>query len=178
MYILEFSLHVYKFTPKQQDKKWKLVLPFCFNSIVFLLAGISSYGVLLNMHDAIGNPTHPIVSPDLMLTYDHGMNFWVKTNSFLYNIWYRMWYYWYELPRSDKIARKYFGENMPYLGDIIKNVSLLMVNVNPILHNVRANVPNIIEMNQIHIKKSTPLPQVRHKLQLISFLKYPFVMGK
>lgn len=75
-----------------------------------------------------------------------------------------MLYYWYELPKSDRIARKYFGDDMPYLGDIIKNISLLMVNVNPILNPVRANVPNIIEMNQIHIKEPKPLPKVIYLL--------------
>lgn len=113
------------------------------------------------MHDAIGNPTHPIGSPDLIFSYDADMNFWVKVDSFLYNIWYRILYYWYELPRSDKIARKYFGQDMPYLGDIVNNVSLVMLNFNPILHSTRPNVPNLIELDQIHIKKPKPLPQVR-----------------
>lgn len=130
--------------------------------IVSNVTGVSSYGVLLSMHDALGNPTHPVITPDLLFSYDDEMNFWVKVNSVLYNIWYRMLYYWYELPKSDRIARKYFGDDMPYLGDLVNNVSLIMVNVNPILNPVRANVPNIIEINQIHIKKPKPLPKVQY----------------
>lgn len=126
-----------------------------------LVIGISSYGVLLSMHDAIGNPTHPVISPDLIFTYDSDMNFWVKVNSFLYNIWFRMLYYWHELPKSNKIATKYFGDDIPDLGSLMRNVSLTLVNVNPILNSVRPNVPNIIEMNQIHIKKTEPLREVR-----------------
>uniref|UniRef100_A0A6P7F017 UDP-glucuronosyltransferase n=1 Tax=Diabrotica virgifera virgifera TaxID=50390 RepID=A0A6P7F017_DIAVI len=107
----------------------------------------------------MGNPTHPIVSPDVMLNFSGKLSFLEKVQSFLYNIWYRMFYYWYALPKADKIARKHFGEEMPYLGDLERNISLLLINVNPIIHNVRPNVPNIIEINQMHIKERKPLPK-------------------
>ncbi|XP_072400614.1 UDP-glycosyltransferase UGT5-like isoform X1 [Diabrotica undecimpunctata] len=123
------------------------------------IIGISSLGLFLHSHDALGNPTHPIVSPDMMLNFAGELSFFDKVQSFLYNIWYRMFYYWYALPKADKIARKYFGEDMPYLGDLERNISLLLLNVNPIIHNVRPNVPNVIEINQMHIKERKPLPK-------------------
>ncbi|XP_072400621.1 UDP-glycosyltransferase UGT5-like isoform X7 [Diabrotica undecimpunctata] len=123
------------------------------------VVGISSLGLFLHSHDALGNPTHPIVSPDMMLNFAGELSFFDKVQSFLYNIWYRMFYYWYALPKADKIARKYFGEDMPYLGDLERNISLLLLNVNPIIHNVRPNVPNVIEINQMHIKERKPLPK-------------------
>ncbi|XP_072400618.1 UDP-glycosyltransferase UGT5-like isoform X5 [Diabrotica undecimpunctata] len=123
------------------------------------IVGISSLGLFLHSHDALGNPTHPIVSPDMMLNFAGELSFFDKVQSFLYNIWYRMFYYWYALPKADKIARKYFGEDMPYLGDLERNISLLLLNVNPIIHNVRPNVPNVIEINQMHIKERKPLPK-------------------
>ncbi|XP_050518304.1 UDP-glycosyltransferase UGT5 isoform X3 [Diabrotica virgifera virgifera] len=129
---------------------WKYPVPYI---------GISSLGLFLHSHDALGNPTHPIVSPDMMLNFSGKLSFFDKVQSFLYNIWYRMFYYWYALPKADKIARKYFGDDMPYLGDLEKNISLLLLNVNPIIHNVRPNVPNVIEINQMHIKKRKPLPK-------------------
>ncbi|CAH1286162.1 unnamed protein product [Diabrotica balteata] len=123
------------------------------------VVGISSLGLFLHSHDALGNPTHPIVSPDMMLNFAGELSFFDKVQSFLYNIWYRIFYYWYALPKADKIARKYFGEDMPYLGDLERNISLLLLNVNPIIHNVRPNVPNVIEINQMHIKERKPLPK-------------------
>ncbi|XP_072400615.1 UDP-glycosyltransferase UGT5-like isoform X2 [Diabrotica undecimpunctata] len=129
---------------------WKYQVP---------IIGISSLGLFLHSHDALGNPTHPIVSPDMMLNFAGELSFFDKVQSFLYNIWYRMFYYWYALPKADKIARKYFGEDMPYLGDLERNISLLLLNVNPIIHNVRPNVPNVIEINQMHIKERKPLPK-------------------
>ncbi|XP_050518303.1 UDP-glycosyltransferase UGT5 isoform X2 [Diabrotica virgifera virgifera] len=142
----------------QQTHNWNLVYGFAAKFRVPVI-GISSLGLFLHSHDALGNPTHPIVSPDMMLNFSGKLSFFDKVQSFLYNIWYRMFYYWYALPKADKIARKYFGDDMPYLGDLEKNISLLLLNVNPIIHNVRPNVPNVIEINQMHIKKRKPLPK-------------------
>ncbi|KAG5863260.1 hypothetical protein JTB14_023282 [Gonioctena quinquepunctata] len=124
------------------------------------IVGISSMDLYLHTHDAAGNPTHPLVSPDIMLNFHGQLNFFDKVWSVLHNILYRMFYYWYALPIADKVARKYFGEDMPYLGDIEKNISLILTTVNPIIHPVRPNVPNVIEINQIHIREKRPLPKV------------------
>ncbi|CAH1286163.1 unnamed protein product [Diabrotica balteata] len=142
----------------QQTHNWNLVYGFA-SKIRVPMIGISSLGLFLHSHDALGNPTHPIVSPDMMLNFAGELSFFDKVQSFLYNIWYRIFYYWYALPKADKIARKYFGEDMPYLGDLERNISLLLLNVNPIIHNVRPNVPNVIEINQMHIKERKPLPK-------------------
>ncbi|CAG9821310.1 unnamed protein product [Phaedon cochleariae] len=123
------------------------------------IVAISSLGVYLHTHDAFGNPTHPLVSPDHMLNYETDLSFLQKVGSLLYNFGYRMLYYWYVLPRTDKIARKYFGDDIPYLGDIERNTSLLLMNVNPIMNGVRPNVPNIIEINHVHITDKKPLPK-------------------
>ncbi|CAH1101184.1 unnamed protein product [Psylliodes chrysocephalus] len=123
------------------------------------LIAISSLGVFLHAHDAVGNPTHPVISPDIMLNFSGELSFLDRVKSFLFNFWYRFLYYYYALPKADKIARKYFGEDMPYLGDIEKNISLMMLNVNPIIHTVRPNVPNVIEINQMHIRDKKPLPK-------------------
>nr|XP_023019250.1 UDP-glucuronosyltransferase 2B2-like [Leptinotarsa decemlineata] len=94
-----------------------------------------------------------------MLNFQGDLSFIDKLKSFLFNIWYRAIYYWYALPMADRVARKYFGEDMPYLGDIERNISLLLLNVNPIMQTVRANVPNVIEVNQMHIREKKPLPK-------------------
>ncbi|CAG9854774.1 unnamed protein product [Phyllotreta striolata] len=165
-FIVETGLHFIQLQlPKQplqdlikEDKPFDLVIfqhSFLYNikkwGILFL--GISSLGVFPHSHDSLGNPTHPVVSPDMMLAS------FSRFQSLLYNFWYRMLYYWYILPKADRIARKHFGDDMPYLGDIERNMSLLLVNNNPIIHAVRPNVPNIVEISQLHISEKKPLPQ-------------------
>nr|XP_023019247.1 UDP-glucuronosyltransferase 2A3-like isoform X2 [Leptinotarsa decemlineata] len=121
--------------------------------------GISSMDLYLHAHDAVGNPTHPLVAPDIMLNLHGKLGFFDKISSVLHNILYRILYYWYALPMADKVARKHFGENIPYLGDVEKNMSLILTTVNPIIHPIRPNVPNMIEINQIHIREKKPLPK-------------------
>ncbi|XP_074037451.1 UDP-glucosyltransferase 2 isoform X3 [Leptinotarsa decemlineata] len=123
------------------------------------LIGISSMDLYLHAHDAVGNPTHPLVAPDIMLNLHGKLGFFDKISSVLHNILYRILYYWYALPMADKVARKHFGENIPYLGDVEKNMSLILTTVNPIIHPIRPNVPNMIEINQIHIREKKPLPK-------------------
>ncbi|XP_074037454.1 UDP-glucosyltransferase 2 isoform X6 [Leptinotarsa decemlineata] len=123
------------------------------------IVGISSMDLYLHAHDAVGNPTHPLVAPDIMLNLHGKLGFFDKISSVLHNILYRILYYWYALPMADKVARKHFGENIPYLGDVEKNMSLILTTVNPIIHPIRPNVPNMIEINQIHIREKKPLPK-------------------
>ncbi|XP_074037450.1 UDP-glucosyltransferase 2 isoform X2 [Leptinotarsa decemlineata] len=124
-----------------------------------IFPGISSMDLYLHAHDAVGNPTHPLVAPDIMLNLHGKLGFFDKISSVLHNILYRILYYWYALPMADKVARKHFGENIPYLGDVEKNMSLILTTVNPIIHPIRPNVPNMIEINQIHIREKKPLPK-------------------
>nr|XP_023020194.1 UDP-glucuronosyltransferase 1-3-like [Leptinotarsa decemlineata] len=125
------------------------------------VVGVSSFDIFLEFHDAVGNPTHPIISPEIVYNgFDKELSFVERVKSVLFHIWYRAIYYWHILPEADKVTRKYLGEDVPYLGDVIKNTSMFLVNVNCILHKVRANVPNVIPMSQMHIRKKKPLPKV------------------
>ncbi|XP_074037416.1 UDP-glycosyltransferase UGT5 isoform X2 [Leptinotarsa decemlineata] len=124
------------------------------------IIGVSSFDIFLEFHDAVGNPTHPIISPEIVYNgFDKELSFVERVKSVLFHIWYRAIYYWHILPEADKVTRKYLGEDVPYLGDVIKNTSMFLVNVNCILHKVRANVPNVIPMSQMHIRKKKPLPK-------------------
>nr|XP_023029679.1 UDP-glucuronosyltransferase 2B33-like [Leptinotarsa decemlineata] len=122
------------------------------------IVGVSSLSPFLHSHDLMGNPTHPIY-PDLLTVAVDDYSFTYRLKGFLYNIWYRALFYWYILPKEDKLARKYFGDDLPYLGDILMNTSLLLVNVNPVMHIPRPNVPNVIEISQMHIRDKLSLPK-------------------
>lgn len=78
-----------------------------------------------------------------------------------------MFYYWKLLPEADKIARTYFGSNIPYLGSICKKYSsILLTNVNLVTTPNRANVPNVLEIDQIQIRENRSLPKVHLKIFL------------
>lgn len=125
------------------------------------LVGIASLTVTNHLHQVVGTPSHPVLYPDIVATYGDPMTFMEKVDAVLYDIWARYFHYYEFLPALDEVIKKYFGNEMPNLVELEKNMSLLLLNTNPALHKPRALGPNVIEMGgRIHIKPKKPLPQV------------------
>ncbi|VEN46986.1 unnamed protein product [Callosobruchus maculatus] len=123
------------------------------------LVGISSLGAYIGVHYAIGNPHPPSIYSESFLPYHGRMSFSERFKSTLYYIWSRYYLNFEALPKCDQIARKYLGNDIPYIQDIEKNMSLLLLTTNPILYEPRPNVPTVISMEQMHIKPVKPLPK-------------------
>lgn len=127
----------------------------------------------LKMHDAVYNPTHPVLNPDLWSSLN-GDTLYERVKSTFAEVIARILYRFYHLPKTDRTARKFFGNDIPYIGDIEKNVSIMLLNVNPVLFSVRPNVPSIVEIQQMHIRPKRPLPTVRIMTSIgITILKHP-----
>lgn len=61
----------------------------------------------------------------------------------------------------DGLLRKYFGTNeMPYLGDLAKTTSVMLVNTHYSLNGVRPNTPAVIEVGGLHIREPKKLDSV------------------
>ncbi|KAG5896759.1 hypothetical protein JTB14_031738 [Gonioctena quinquepunctata] len=116
------------------------------------IVGLSSLQVYAYTHDYFGNPSHPVLRPDVIMAFAD------RVRSVIYSIGSRILYYWHILPEADRVARRYFGTDMPFLGDIIHNTSLLLINTNPIMHSPMPNVPSVVEIGQLHtgVKKGLP----------------------
>lgn len=108
----------------------------------------------------MGNPRHPAFMPDVLLGFGERMNFLERIQNTAFNIWYRYLHHWVIVPGWDKIARKYFGNDLPYVGDMEKNISLVLINTNAVLDYVKPTVPGVIEIGQMHIRPKKPLPKV------------------
>ncbi|KAB0790152.1 hypothetical protein PPYR_15524 [Photinus pyralis] len=129
--------------------------------------GITSLGALLPAHDNIGNPSHPVLNPDILLPFTGGLGLYERLVSVYYSVWFRYFYYYHIVPDQDQVVKKYIGEDLPYLGDIEKTISLLFLNVNPILHPIRPNVPSVIELGKMHIRtKSSNVRSANLSLEL------------
>lgn len=154
---------------KDKTKRFDLVIAEHFNPATFAfsvlydcpLIGISSLGAPLNAHDVMGNPSHPVLNPDMLLPFANELGFFDRIQSAFHLVWYRYYYHYYFLPRQDKIAKKYLGEDLPYIGDIEKNISIIFTNENPFIHPIRPNVPTIVQLGSMHIRKAKPLPKVK-----------------
>ncbi|KAJ3657226.1 hypothetical protein Zmor_016242 [Zophobas morio] len=165
--ILEENFKIAKKTFTELESDFDLVLVETFHSLVYGLGcrfkvpiiGVHSLGLFLHTQDAVGNPTHPVLNPDIFFNVMEGFNMYSKIRSVVYNLWYRLVYYWYVIPKNDRLSKKYWGEDCPYIRDLEKNVSLILVNTNPILHLVRPQVPQVVEVGQMHIAPKNVLPR-------------------
>lgn len=123
--------------------------------------GMSSLNLLETTHHAIGNPTHPVLFPDIFTTFGDHLTFWEKIEAVLYSIWWKYMYYIKWMPHFDREMRRYCGEDMPYLADLEGNMSMVFINTNPILHGPRPYSQAVVELGgMMHIHPKKPLPPV------------------
>lgn len=124
------------------------------------LIAVASLGVSVTTHDAIGNPTHPLFSPDFTANFGENPSFAERIDAVLFAIWERYYHYYVTQPMVDRIIKKYFGENAPDLVEIDRNISMIFLNTNPVLHGAKPNLPSVVQMGRMHLKPKKPLPQV------------------
>lgn len=86
-----------------------------------------------------------------------------------YGVFLELWNRAYHIPSQDQVMRKYFGREIPPLSDIIRNMSVLLLNYHHSYSFTRPYVPNMIEVGGIAIKPPQALPQV---MLPVIFLKY------
>ncbi|XP_018568771.1 UDP-glucuronosyltransferase 2B19 isoform X2 [Anoplophora glabripennis] len=130
------------------------------------LIGITSLGAPLVALDTVGNPSHPTISPDHNLPVTRDMTFRERLLSALYSVYVRAWYHLVVLPREDRVVKKYLGEDLPYLGDIERSVSVLLLNRNSVFHRIMPLVPTAIELGGISLNRTKP----KLNLELQKFL--------
>lgn len=131
------------------------------------LVGIASLNALNPTHAAVGNPGHPILLPDFSTPYFGGghLSFFEKLDAVLFYFYQKYVYDAYLYPTVDERVKKHFGADFPSVKDIEKNMSLLLLNTNPILNGPKVYGPNVIEFGGgVHLKPKKPLPKVKEML--------------
>lgn len=122
--------------------------------------GVSSLQATTALHNILGNPTHPYLYPNIFLSFSgKKLSLWEKIQSVALNIYCIYYHYYVYTPRAQILAEKYFGKDIPYIGDLEKNMSLFFHNVNAFLYPPRPTVPSVVELNFMHIKPVKPLPE-------------------
>ncbi|EFN87380.1 UDP-glucuronosyltransferase 2B13 [Harpegnathos saltator] len=82
--------------------------------------------------------------------------FWKRMVNFV-NAWWRI-YTWFSsfANQQQKIAEKYFGKDIPHIVDVAKNMSLVLIDQEPLLAYARPEIPNIVHFSGLHISKIPP----------------------
>ncbi|XP_030763810.1 UDP-glucuronosyltransferase 2B33-like [Sitophilus oryzae] len=117
------------------------------------LIGVTSLGAPLSSMDTVGNPWHPIISPDMNLPLPRGMSLKDRILTVLYSIYVRIHYHLLILPREDASIKAFLSKELPYIGNIEKEISVLLLNRNSILHRLMSLTPATIELGGIKFPK-------------------------
>ncbi|XP_077301175.1 uncharacterized protein LOC143921698 [Arctopsyche grandis] len=132
-----------------------------FNCSLILISSMT--GSMSNF-DAFGNPSNPVLSPDLASTYYSDLNFWERLHELYQNAAQRYNYYFNVVSTHDAFTKRMFGNNTRSITEILNDADMLFLNGHPIFFGVRPVVPGIIYMDSLHIKPLKPLPKNLKKI--------------
>lgn len=120
----------------------------------------SSLPLLPWANHRFGNPDNPSYIPVSLGDYSVCMEFWQRLINTIYSVSFKLAYYFLYSITTQKIANKYFGDDLPNLIEYGKNSSIIFVNTHYTIHGARPSPPNVIEVGGIHIQPSKKLKQV------------------
>ncbi|RZF43050.1 hypothetical protein LSTR_LSTR001228 [Laodelphax striatellus] len=128
------------------------------------VVSFNPFSTFIFIDEFVGNPFGVAYLPSSDTNYNSRMSFIQRLHNTARAVSSLVWGYTFYLPKQDGIMRKYFthkgAESMPYIVDMLKEVSLVIVNSQASVDYARALVPNVIQVGGLHIANTTkPLPQ-------------------
>ncbi|KAI7815526.1 UDP-glucuronosyltransferase [Rhyzopertha dominica] len=121
--------------------------------------GTASLELFTTVHEAVGNPVHPLLHPDLMSTFGEELTFLEKVEAVLYAAVIRLKHHYQHVPIYNGLVKKYLGDDVPSVAELERNASIVFTTTHPILHGARAYSPGVIEVGRMHIREKEPLPE-------------------
>lgn len=114
-----------------------------------------------SIHSQIGNYVHPVLYPDQVLAFGFPLGFKERIISTTVSWFNRYLQYHKQYPKQNKIVKEHFGKEIRDLKEIEKDVSLLILNVNPVIQKVRPTGLNTVFIGgQLNIGRPKALPTV------------------
>ncbi|KAK9888374.1 hypothetical protein WA026_000626 [Henosepilachna vigintioctopunctata] len=104
----------------------------------------------------IGNPDNPAYISNYFGTAVPNMSLLERLHNVFTVVQVKLMHFWI-LQEQEKEAKKFFGEDLPPLNEIIANSSLLLVNSHFSSNQARPTVPNFIEVGGLHIDEPKSL---------------------
>nr|BAN20825.1 glucosyl/glucuronosyl transferases [Riptortus pedestris] len=107
-----------------------------------------------------GNPHEMAYVPNVRLPYTGKMTFLERVWNTIVNVSELLqWFLWY-LPKQDKVMREVTKQpNLPYIGDLLHNISLVLAETHFALNYPRPYLRNVIEVGGVSAKIEKPLPK-------------------
>lgn len=123
----------------------------------------------IHQHEAKGNPTHPLLYPDVNTLNYGSLTSWQKFTEVYRYIQTKREYYGNFLPLCEVAVKKLFG-NQRSLQELEEDIDLLVVAANPLLIGRRPSVPTTVYADRMHIMPGLALPQVSSSTSYLSVL--------
>jgi len=110
-------------------------------------------------HERFANPDNPSYIGNLLLGHSDRMSFVERVVNTVYLKITNWAYHYLSVVPSQEIARKYFGQSLPPLADIVRNTSLLLLNRHFSISKPAPNLPVVIEVGGLHVQEPKKLPE-------------------
>jgi glucuronosyltransferase len=111
-------------------------------------------------HERFANPENPSYIGNIFLGHSDRMSFVERVVNTLYlKISHWAYHYMSDVP-SQEIARKYFGQSLPPLADIVRNTSLVLHNRHFSISKPAPQLPVVIDVGGLHVQEPKKLPEV------------------
>lgn len=166
----EFDLVVFEAMSAPVVYSWRFNCP---------AVGVASMDAAFPYHYYMGNPTHPLVTPDWSTEIEDTDNIKLadRITSAITNTMFILLGHLLFNPLMEDIYHKHFGPNVPPLTEMISNVDMLLIATNPIFHDVRPLSPHTVTIGSgIHITPPKPLPTVCKIIRIVTrvtfFMKF------
>lgn len=121
------------------------------------LIGLSSVEPMVMVYKERGNPTHPVLHPDVAFQLTERPNFLERAKLFVIYIGSLVSHYWGLSTRYDEMTKRYFHTDLTS-SELIRAVDFHIEEVSPVLMNVRPLLPHTVQIGFMHIQPPQPLP--------------------
>ncbi|XP_069686786.1 UDP-glucosyltransferase 2-like [Periplaneta americana] len=140
------------------------ILSPCFHAIGHKyevpVIGISSVPPAIIVHHSVGNPAHPAYAADVLLGYTDHSTFIQRVHATIHYILLLFAYRFWILPAHDAVVRRHFNNNaIPYIEDVVNNVSLILTCSHFSVQSSRPNMPAVVDIGGMHLRLPQPLPE-------------------
>ncbi|CAH1164066.1 unnamed protein product [Phaedon cochleariae] len=128
-----------------------------YNTPKILVGSMETQSIV---HAAMGNTIHPILYPEYFLPYYGELGFFERFVSSIFLLYVNYYRIQELFPVKDLMVKKHFGDSIPPISQMLKDVDMLLLNVNPVLEPVRPHGPNTIYYGGgVHLREAEPLPE-------------------
>lgn len=151
------------------NPKFDVLITENFNSRLFFAVSyklkvpmicLSSSALLPWASYDVANPINPSYIPSILSYNPDRMNFLQRlSNVYTATVSYLAYEFIFN-PKAEELKKKYFGEEVPPLKEIAKNISLTLVNSHFTFNRPRPLVPGVIEVGGQFVKPKKPIPEV------------------